>query len=113
VKFIGHPGTPAYAFDYEKVIPVFKKAGKIIEINAHTFVCRETSLPNCRRIAELCMKYDAPIAVNSDAHSEWQLGQFDEAIAMLEDIGFPEELIVNSSRERVNAFLAGMGLKGL
>lgn len=113
VRFIGHPGTPEYAFDYERVLPVFKKNGKIVEINSHTFVCRRSSIANCRRIAELCKKYEVPIAVNSDAHSEWQLGAFDEALAMLEEIDFPEELVVNSSRERVDGFLACIGAGGL
>jgi putative hydrolase len=113
VRFIGHPGTPEYSFDYEKVLPVFKKNGKIVEINSHTFICRRTSIPNCRRIAELCKKYEVPVAVNSDAHSEWQLGTYDAAIAMLEDIDFPEELIINSGRERVDRFLAHIGVRGL
>lgn len=113
VRFIGHPGTPEYSFDYERVLPVFKKNGKIVEINAHTFICRRASIPNCRRIAELCKKYEVPIAVNSDAHSEWQLGAFDEALVMLEGIGFPEELIINANREGVEQFLADIGVRGL
>jgi putative hydrolase len=111
VKIIGHSGTPEFAYDYEKLIPVFKRNGKIVEINAHTFICRQSSVNNCRRIARLCMKYEAPVAVNSDAHSEFELGNFDKALAMLEEIGFPEELIVNSSKERLNAFLRDLSLK--
>ena len=32
------------------------------------------------------------------------------AVAMLEEIGFPKELIINSSRERLEAFLETKGL---
>lgn len=37
VDIIGHSGTPCYAYDYERVIPVFGSHGKVVEINENTF----------------------------------------------------------------------------
>ena len=110
VDMIGHCGTPRYAFDYEKVIPVFAEYGKVVEINAGTFLVRKKSLENCAAIARLCAKHGVRVAVNSDAHYLTQVGQLDSAVAMLEEIGFPKELIINSSRERLEAFLETKGL---
>lgn len=49
VHIIGHSGTPEFKYDYEKVIPLFKQYGKVVEINAHTFICRQSSTENCRK----------------------------------------------------------------
>ena len=110
VDIIGHCGTPQYVFDYEKVIPVFAERGKVVEINAGTFRVRKKSLENCAIIARLCAKHGAHVAVNSDAHYLSQVGDVASAVALLEEVGFPKELVINSSRERLEAFLQAKGL---
>ncbi len=110
IDIIGHCGSPQYAFDYEKVIPVFAEYGKIVEINEGTFRVRRKSLENCARIARLCAKHGVRVAVNSDAHYLSQVGQLDSAVALLQEVGFPKELVINSSRERFEAFLQTKGL---
>lgn len=110
VDIIGHCGSPQYAFDYEKVIPVFAEHGKVVEINEGTFRVRQKSLENCAVIARLCAKHGVRVAVNSDAHYLTQVGQLDSAVALLEEVNFPKELIINSNRERFEAFLQTKGL---
>lgn len=105
VDLIGHSGSAEFVYDYETVIPIFGECGKIVEINAHTFVCRKKSIENCRRIAELCAKHNVPVMVNSDAHSEFEVGRVERALAMLEEIGFPEKLIINTSETRIAQYL--------
>lgn len=110
VHIIGHSGSAEFLYDYEKVIPVFKKYGKVVEINAHTFICREKSIPNCIHIANLCKQYEVPVAVNSDAHSEFEVGECKKAFEMLESINFPENLIINTDCGRLNKYLESIGL---
>lgn len=105
VNVIGHSGDPRFEYDYDKVIPEFGKNGKLVEINSHTFDGRKRYIPNCRRIAEACMRHKVPIVVNSDAHSEFNVANFGNALHMLEELNFPEELIINSSVERLNTYL--------
>lgn len=105
VDIIGHPGTPAFAFDFEPVIREFGRQGKIVEINEGSFAARSGSLPNCTRIAYLCKKYGVRILISSDAHFHEYVGRFDCSMVMLEEVGFPPELIVNGSRENLEAFL--------
>lgn len=104
IDIIGHSGSADYAYDYETVIPAFGRAGKAVEINEATFKVRRASLPNCRRIAELCKQYEVPIVVDSDAHYHENLGRFDNALALLREIDFPPELIVNGSIDNLRAF---------
>ena len=105
INVIGHSGTPEYKYDYEKVIPVFAEKGKLVEINDSAFKHKKGSVVNCVQIAKICKKVGAPIIVNTDAHFMTELGRFDGSIKMLEEIGFPEELIVNSSVERFEKYL--------
>ncbi|MFA9381408.1 MAG: PHP domain-containing protein, partial [Acetanaerobacterium sp.] len=51
VRVIGHCGTEAFRFDYERGIKAFKEYGKIVEINAHSFVVRKGATKNCAEIA--------------------------------------------------------------
>ena len=110
INVIGHCGTMEYAFDYEKVIPVFAEKGKLVEINDSAFKRSKASIPNCIKIAKICKKVGAPIIVNSDAHFMTELGRFDGSVRMLEEIGFPEELVVNSSVERFEEYLNKQGI---
>ena len=111
VRIIGHSGSAEFEYDYEKVIPIFGQYKKLVEINAHTFICRQKLISNCRRIAQLCMEHRVPVVVDSDAHSEFEVGECDRAFDMLREIGFPEELIINTDRERLNRYLESTGVK--
>lgn len=106
VDIIGHSGAPCYDYDYERVIPVFGKMGKVVEINENTFAVRDHYLPNCRRIAQLCKQHGVRVAVDSDAHYHHAVGRVERSLAMLREIDFPDELIVNGSLKNLRTFLA-------
>ncbi|HIW74174.1 MAG TPA: phosphatase [Firmicutes bacterium] len=109
VDIIGHSGTPQFAYDYERVIPEFGRQGKAVEINEGTFRVRKSSVPNCRRIAELCKKHGVFVSLDSDAHFHGQVGLFPHCRALLREVGFPKELIVNGSVESLSAFFRRRG----
>lgn len=106
VDLVAHSGSPDYAYDYETVVKALRDAGKLLEINEHTFDARKGSIPNCIVLTQLCKRLECRIAVNSDAHFASQIGRFPNALRMLGEIGFPPELIVNSSVESMEAYLA-------
>lgn len=105
VTILGHSGHPSFVYDYETVIRAAKEKNKCIEINNHSFAVRKGSEENCRQIAEICKTVGAKIVVSSDAHSCFDIGVMDASIAMLEDIRFPEENIMNLTAERFLAYL--------
>lgn len=110
INVIGHCGTPAYKFDYERVLPELAANGKLIEINDSAFRNNKSSVPNCVEIAKICMRRGIPVVVNTDAHFTTQMGRFGATIKMLDEIGFPEELVVNSSVERFEKCLTERGI---
>ncbi|MGN0550536.1 MAG: phosphatase [Acutalibacteraceae bacterium] len=105
VRVIGHSGNEDYKYDYEKVIPEFGKNGKLVEINNASFKVRQKSLYNCIEIAKICKKYSVPVVVNSDAHFSTAVGRVDDALSILKEIDFPRELIINSSKEKLKAYI--------
>lgn len=106
IDMIGHPESPNYPFDMEVAVPVLAERGKVIEFNDHhIFDTSPRNLENARRLARICAECGATVAANSDAHTCWDVGRTSRAAALLEEMGFPEERILNASGERVLAFL--------
>lgn len=105
VDVIGHSGSCEFVYDYEKVIKKASEYNKIIEINEKTFSTRTESIENCVKIAKLCKKYDVMISVDSDSHFTSSLGKYPNSIKMLNEIDFPEELIVNLNADRVIEYI--------
>ena len=54
---------------------------------------------------KLCMEYEAPIVIGSDAHVDTDVGRHDEALALLEELEFPESLVVNRSVEELKKYV--------
>ena len=109
VDIIGHCGEYRFGFDHRKVICEFAQTGKIVEMNNHAFRTHEENAKNFRDIAKMCMKYDVPIVVNSDAHFCLSVGKVDEILQMLDEIQFPEELILNTSLSKIEAYFGAKG----
>lgn len=105
--FVSHPDDGWFPLDYESVVLAAKEYGVALEVNnAHVkHPWRKDCLKNIHTYLELCMRYKAPVFVGSDAHDPSQIGQFEEAIALLAGIGFDEELIINNSEEKFRSFI--------
>lgn len=111
IDIIGHSGTSCYEFEHEKVMRQFARTGKVVEINEASFKVRTASIKNCKSIAEVCKKYKVPIVINTDAHFCESIGQVSESIKMLNEIHFPSELVINSSKENLEKWLRKKGIK--
>lgn len=101
VDMIGHSEQQAHIYDYDRVTKAFAAKHKVVELNANSVVVRPGSEENMRRLALACKENGVHIAVNSDAHSIYQLGQVKQILSMLEEIHFPQEHIINASMENL------------
>lgn len=100
VKILGHPGDPRYPIDCEAIVNKSEETGTLIEINNASLVpngFRKGSEVYIKEILNLCMKKNQPIILASDAHFCTHIGDFGYALKLLDEIGFPDELVVNSS----------------
>lgn len=113
VDIIVHIGNPAYEVDYDDVLKAAKDTRTFIEINNSSFVhSRKGSYPNCKKVAEKCALLDIPVSLGSDAHFSIDVGDFTEALSMLDSIDFPKEkLIINYNEDKFLEYLSNKGRK--
>lgn len=105
INVIGHSGSPEFRYDYETVIPEFGRQGKLVELNESTFLNRHKSVVNCVEILRLCKKHGVPIVVNTDSHFSTLVGCFENSLKLLDELDFPEELVINSGVARFQTYL--------
>jgi len=112
IQVMGHIGDPLYPFDLDRVLDTAAETGTIIEINNLSL---DTSHParrggeaTVRAIAEGCLKRGLPVIMGSDAHVHTNVGMHTFAQALLEELGFPDELVLNTS---ISLFYNKMGLR--
>jgi putative hydrolase len=105
VDIIAHPGNPYFQIDSAALVRAAKHHDKLIEVNGSSPRSRGGSSENCREILRLCKKENVRVAVGSDAHFCMEVGAVEDAIQILEEEGFPEELIVNTTPTRFDAYL--------
>ena len=106
IDMISHPDNPSYELDYEAFIKETGRLGKVVEINEHSIFYRQGAAQNTLIILQLCMKHGVRIAVSSDAHISLNIGIYDAVQKLLEQCGFPAELIVNLTQERFEDYLS-------
>ena len=51
------------------------------------------------------MKYQVPVVMSSDAHFDSAINEFESARSLLEELNFPEELVLNRSAEALKPFV--------
>ncbi|HEX2926047.1 MAG TPA: phosphatase [Ruminiclostridium sp.] len=106
IDIFAHPGNPQFQIDIERVVKAAKDYNKLIELNNHSFVVRKGSESNCREIALMCKKYGVRVTTGSDAHISFNIGRFDNVTRLLDEVEMPEELVVTTSVERMEGYLA-------
>nr|WP_320133862.1 phosphatase [uncultured Holophaga sp.] len=110
VDILAHPGNPHFPIDIDRVVTAAAEHGVALEINNSSFnTSRRGSKPTCRRIAEAARDLGATLVMGSDAHFAPAVGDFSEAEALLQEIGFPEERLLNASAGRFLDFLERRG----
>lgn len=102
VDCIGHSEQENYRYDYDLVTKAFARNHKVVELNGGSFAVRKDGIPNMKALLAACMDNGCHIAVDSDSHSDWRLlHALPPLYALLEEMSFPQELIVNATRENL------------
>ena len=108
VKLVSHPDDDHIPFDYERLVKGALDTDTALEVNNSSLVKKDRRLncyENYRTMLEWCRKLKVPVIVSSDAHDPSQVGRVDLAMALLDELGFPESLILNLEAERLLRFL--------
>ncbi|MDF2674568.1 MAG: phosphatase [Clostridiales bacterium] len=110
VDIIAHPGNPAFPIEIDEVLKAAMEYNVLIEINNSSLgTSRAGSEDNCRRIAEAAALNGNMIALGSDAHICFAIGEFDKALGLIKDAGIKDENIINTNVDKLKDFLRKRG----
>jgi putative hydrolase len=117
IHIIGHPDDSRCLPDFETVVRVAKETDTLLEINNSSLMpssFRIRSRENIITILELCKKYKAKVTTGSDAHVDWDVGNFGKVKKIFKVCNFPEELVVTTDISKLIPYVnpeAGRQLK--
>lgn len=108
VNIIGHPDDGRFPIDYDTITAAAAEHHTLLEVNSsslHPKSPRMGARENYLTMLEYCKRYHTSIVINSDAHIEADVGNHKLAWELINETGFPEELIVNGSINRLLPFI--------
>jgi putative hydrolase len=100
MQIFTHPVNNYYDVDIGPVLGAAASNGVAMELSGTRFGQRELMID----YLEKCARANVSIVVNSDAHLGEEVGTFDEALTLLREMEFPEQLVINRSKESIEAF---------
>ncbi len=104
IKIIGHLDDSRYPVNYEEIVIAAKENNVLLELNNSSLKpngFRVGALENDKKMLEFCRKHKTKIIFGSDSHICYDIGKFDNCIKLIDEIDFPEELIVNYNEEDI------------
>lgn len=108
VDILGHPDDGRFPVDYEKVVKTAAETGTILEVN-HTSLkpdaYRVNARENYHQMLRYCKEYGVMVALGTDAHIDTAIGEYPYVFQLLEEEAFPEELVANTSVEKLKSLL--------
>ena len=108
VTIIGHPDDSRFPIDYQVFAKAAKEHHKLVEVNNASLTpgsARAGARENYGILLNYCRDYQIPIVLSSDAHFETDVANHRYAWELLESLDFPEELIVNTSVEKLKPYI--------
>lgn len=103
VDILGHPDDGNIPVDYEELVCQAKKQSVLLELNNSSLRAAKYRLDSKKNMVEMlkfCEKYGVSVVVGTDAHFATAAGKVEEVLQLLEETGFPEELVANTSAEK-------------
>ncbi len=110
VKLISHPDDDHTPLDYEALVRAARDTGTALEVNNSSLLKPDQRVhcyENYRTMLGLCAREQVPVILSSDAHDPSAVGNVDLARELLESVGFPEALVLNTEEGRLLRFLLG------
>lgn len=108
VDIIGHPDDGRFPVDYEELARQAKATDTLLELNNTSLMPKSSRInghENMRIMLKYCEKYGTMVSLGSDAHFFDRVGRFTEIQEVLDELRFPEELVANTSLEKLKKHL--------
>ena len=102
-------GEPEKRLDFEQLVIAAKEAHTLLEINNHSLAPerkKQVAWDNNRELLRLCKQHHVPLILGSDAHISFQIADYSRILPLLEEINFPDELVMNYWPEQFFSYLS-------
>ncbi len=102
IDIISHPGDGSADLNFERIVQEAKETRILLEINNSSLNPnrgKENALNNNRQLLQLCKKYDVKVILGSDAHISYDVANYKYITPLLQEVEFPDALIVNDKPE--------------
>lgn len=108
IDIISHPDDGRCPLDYEKLVKASREYHTLLEINNNSLRSkkRKNTAANTLTILNLCKQQRVPVLLSSDAHYMTDIGNTDQIAPLIEEAGFPLELVINYEPDAFREFLA-------
>lgn len=109
VNVLGHPDDSRYPLDYEKLVQAAVREKVVLEVNnssLHPLSARQGARENILTLLTACKKYKCPVLLGTDSHISYDIGLFEQVQELLEEVDFPEALIINTGVEKLEEMLS-------
>ncbi len=109
IHIISHPGDGSAELDFEQLVIAAKEAHTLLEINNHSLAPerkKQVAWDNNRELLRLCKQHHVPLILGSDAHISFQIADYSRILPLLEEINFPDELVMNYWPEQFFSYLS-------
>ena len=110
VHVITHPGNPKFPVYIHAIAEAAAKYNVALEINNSSFLhSRVGSDVNCTAIAKAVRDAGGWVSMGSDSHIAYSLGDLEMSQAILDDVDFPADRVLNRSPRVLLDFLESRG----
>ncbi len=110
VNCLGHTDSPDFAYDIREVCVACREYGKAMELNVARIRDPDNPLHSeaykfYRHLLSVCAEEGTNIVVDSDSHFWNTIGAFDRAAELIEEVKFPQELVLSLDERRMKDFI--------
>ena len=108
VCFVSRPDSDQMPVQYERLVLAAKECHVALEVNNNSLLHPEKRpgcVDNYKEMLALCRRHGVPIVVDSDAHDPSAVGRFGAAVALLNEVEFDKDLILNTDAEQFKRFI--------
>ena len=99
VKIIGHCDDSRFPVDYRELLQAARTFGVHPELNNVSLLpdsYRKDCRTNAAVMLKICEALSCPVILSSDSHGREHIGDVTECMKLIQEVGFPDELILRS-----------------
>lgn len=108
IDIISHPADGSAELDLDVIVQEARCNHILLEVNNSSLNPnrgKKKAWGNNRQMLNLCMKYGVKVIMGSDAHISYDVANYKYVFQLMEEVGFPAELVVNDKPEFFMEFL--------